>query len=158
MARSIYVVQAGADVALVAATPKSVLGCRGGAAFALELLQLSVAFDQSGASAPTNEPILVELCYATFATNAPGTNSTSETPLQWSGRVTTHGTTNASNWTTEPTVLTVLDEFLVHPQAGFKEYLPLGDMPDTALNEGFAMRITAPNAVNCRPGFRFARN
>lgn len=157
MGAPIYTVAAGADVALVATTAKSVLGARAGASFALLLKQISIAFDQSGSSAPTNEPVLIELCYATFATNAPGTNSTSETPLQMSGRVLTHGTTCASNWTAEPTVLSVLDEFLCHPQSGFKEVMPLSDEYDTALNEGFVIRCTAPNAVNCRPGMKFSR-
>lgn len=156
--RSIYSVRAGADVALTAATAKSVLGVRAGASFGLELLMASIAFDASGSSAPTNEPILVELCTCTFATNAPGTASTSETPDQWAGRVLTHGTTAASNWTTEPTVLTPIDEFLIHGQQGMKEFFPLGQEPDTALNDGFVLRVTSPAAVNCRPAFRFARN
>lgn len=157
MAAPIYTVAAGADVALVATTAKSVLGWRAGASFALMLKMISITFDQSGSAAPTNEPVLVELCTCTFATNAPGTNSTSETPAQWNGRVLTHGTTAASNWTAEPTVLTVEDEWLIHPQSGMKEYYPLGDEPDTALNEGFVLRVTAPNAVNCRPAMRAIR-
>jgi hypothetical protein len=157
MAAPIYTVAAGADVALVAATPKSVLGVKAGSSFGILLKLVSFAFDQSGSSAPTNEPVLIELCYATFATNAPGTNSTTETPAQWSGRVTAHGTTCASAWTTEPTALTVLDEFLLHPQSGTREHFPLGDEPDTALGEGFVLRMTAPNAVNVRPAFRFSR-
>ena len=156
--RAQYSVLSTADVALTATVAKSVLGVRAGASFGLDLLMASVAFDQSGASAPTNEPILVELCYATFATNPPGTNSTSRTPAQLAGRVMAHGCTAASNWTAEPTALTVLDEFLIHPQQGIKEPLALGQEWDTALNEGFVMRITAPNAVNARAGFRFARN
>jgi len=157
MAAPIYMVAVGADVALSAATVKTVLGFRAGSAFALILKMVSVSFDQSGASAPTNEPILIELGTCTFATNAPGTNSTSETPIQYNGRVLTHGTTAASNWTTEPTAITVIDEYLVHPQSGLKEYFPLGDEPDTALNDGFILRITAPNAVNCRPAMRACR-
>jgi hypothetical protein len=157
MAAPVYTVSAGADVALVAATAKTVLGARAGASFSLLLKMLSLGFDQSGASAPTNEPVVVELCTCTFATNAPGTASTSETPTQWSGRVLTHGTTCASSWSTEPTAITVIDEFTCHPQSGYKEYFPLGDEPDTALNDGFIIRLTAPNAVNVRPTMRFAR-
>lgn len=156
--RSIYSVTVGADVALSAATAKTVLGWRAGSAFGLELMMASVAFDGNGSSAPTNEPILVELGTCTFGANAPGTNSTSETPTQWGGRVLTHGTTAGSNWTAEPTTITVIDEFLVHGQSGLKEFFPLGQEPDTALNEGFVLRITSPAAVNCRPAFRGARN
>lgn len=154
MARAVYRAHAGADVALVAATAKSVLGIRGGTAFALVLRRVAVYFD--GIAAGT-EPVLVEWCYATFATNAPGTSSTTETPVQTGGRVLAHGMTAASNWTAEPTVLTVLEEELVHPQMGKAEWLPPGDEFDTALNEGFVIRCTAPNAVNVRPSITVER-
>lgn len=147
MARAVYKVITGADVALTAATAKSVLGWRAGTAFALVLRRVGVYFD--GVSA-TAEPVLVEYCYATFATNPPGTASTTVTPTQVGGRVLTHGTTAARNWTAEPTVLTVLDEELVHPQMGKVEWVPPGDEWDTALNEGFVIRVTAPAAVNVR--------
>jgi len=158
MGQAIYAVNVGADVALGAAVTKSVLGVRAGAAFGLNLTQVGIAFDASGAAAPTNEPVLIELCYATFATNAPGTNSTSETIVQWAGRTMASGCTAASNWTSEPTVLTVLDEFLIHNQQGLKEPFALGLEPDTDLNHGFVLRILSPVDVNCRPSFRFARN
>lgn len=154
-----YALTVGADVTLSAATPKSVLGIRAGASFGLDLLMASIAFDASGAAAPTNEPVLIELCTCTFATNStPGTNNTTETPVQWCGRLMTHGCTAMSDWSAEPTVLTVIDEFLIHNQQGIKEPLPLGGEPDCALNEGFVLRVTAPVGVNCRPAFRFARN
>lgn len=159
--RAMYGVAAGADVALVAATAKSVLGIRAGSTFGLDLAMWSIAFDASGSTAPTNEPILVELCYCTFATNAtPGTNNTTETPIQLSGRVTASGMTAMSAWTAgnEPTVLSVLDEFLCHGQQGFKEFMGLGQEFDTDLNHGFVIRATSPAAVNCRPGLRVYRN
>lgn len=158
MAQAVYAVGSGADVALAAATAKSVLGVRAGASFALNLTQAGIAFDASGAAAPTNEPVLIELCMATFATNAPGTASTSETIQQWSGRIMASGCTAASDWTSEPTVLTVLDEFLVHQQQGIKEPFALGLEPDCGLNEGFVLRVTSPDIVRCRPSFRFTRN
>lgn len=156
--RAIYAVTVGADVALVAATAKTVLGVRAGTAFALELQMASIAFDASGASAPTNEPVLIELCSCTWASSTPGTNSTAETVVQWGGRVMASGCTVASNWATEPTVLTVIDEFLIHPQQGIKEPFGMGVEPDCDLNQGFALRVTSPATVNCRPAFRFVRN
>lgn len=154
MARAQYRALAGADVALTAATVKSVLGIRAGTAFSLVLRRMAVYFDGVTAG---NEPVLVEWCYATFATNAPGTNSTSETPVQTGGRVQTHGMTAASSWSAEPTVLTVLEEELIHPQMGKAEWLPPGDEFDTALNEGFVIRCTAPNNVNVRPSITVER-
>lgn len=157
--RAIYAVTVESSVSLTAATPKSVLGIRAGAAFGLDLLLASIAFNASGSSAPTNEPILIQLCYCTFASNStPGTNNTTENPVQWAGRQTAHGCTAMSDWTAEPTVLTILDEFLIHGQQGIKEPLPLGGEPDSDLNQGFVLRVTSPNNVSCRPAFRFARN
>jgi hypothetical protein len=147
VARAEYKAVTGADVALAAATAKSVLGWKAGTSFALVLRRVAVFFD--GVSA-TAEPVLVEYCYATFATNAPGTNSTSVTPVQAGGRVLTHGTTAARAWSAEPTVLTVIDEELVHPQMGKVEWVPPGDEWDTALGEGFVIRVTAPAIVNVR--------
>jgi hypothetical protein len=123
------------------------------------LLQASIAFGASGSAAPTNTPVRVELCTCTFATNGTaGTNNTSETPVQWAGRVMASGCTAMSAWTSEPTALTVIDEFLIHPQQGVKEPFALGAEADCDLNNGFVLRVTAVDAVTCRPGFRFARN
>lgn len=155
MARAGYTAVTGADVALVAATPKSVLGVQSGSAFGLDLKKIRVGFDGVSASA---EPVLVELCYATFATNGPGTNSTSVTPVQVYGRAITHGVTAARNWTSEPTVLTVLDEWLLTPNGGLAVYdIPLGDTPDSAPSEGFVVRCTAPASVNVRAGLWWER-
>lgn len=154
MAKAGYSVITTADVALSAATAKSVLGIRGNAAFGVDLIGVRLAFDGTSGSA---EPVTVDLCYCTFATNAPGTNSTSRTPAQLYGRVLTHGFTAASNWTTEPTVLTVLEQFLIHPQAGAWIDVPLGTSYDSAFSEGFVLRLTAPAAVNAAATFKFER-
>ena len=142
-----YQISCGADVALSAATLKYVLGWKAGTSFSLELLALG--FQLFGTS-PTNEPVLVELCYVTFATNAPGTASTSVTPQQYTGRVTTHGTTAARDWSSAPTTVTAIREWSLHPQQARDEWIPLDSTWDTALGEGFIVRATAPNAVDCR--------
>jgi hypothetical protein len=147
VARAVYKAITGADVALAAATAKTVLGWKSGATFALVLTRVGVYFD--GATAG-NTPVRVEVCYCTFATNAPGTNSTTITPTQAGGRVLAHGTTAARSWSAEPTVVTVLDELLCHPQMGFAEWTPPGDEYDCALGEGFALRCTAAQIVNLR--------
>jgi hypothetical protein len=154
MARSEYRSITGADVALAAATAKTILGIKAGASFGCILRKAGFYFDGIAAAA---EPVLVELCYATFATNAPGTNSTSVTPAQTGGRVLAHGFTAARAWSAEPTVLTVLDEMLVHPQMGVKEWFPPGSEYDSALGEGFALRATAPAIVNIRGVFLHER-
>lgn len=135
-------------VALSAATAKTVIGAKAHANSGIQLKEFMVAFDGVTASAV---PVLVELCYATFATNSPGTSSTATTVRQKYGRSLTAGLTAGKNWTAEPTVLTAFKEFLLAPDKGVIAYqFPLGQEPDTALGEGIVIRCTAPAAVNVR--------
>ena len=158
MAKAGYSISTGGTVSLSAATAKTVLGVKSNAAFGLDLTKFRVSFDGVTASAV---PALIEVCYCTFGASAPGTNSTSLTapaPSQVYGRALTHGITAAKNWTTEPTTITVLEEFLLTPNGGTLLYdWPLGTSPDCALGEGFALRITAPASVNCRAAMWFER-
>ncbi len=150
-----YSLNTTAAVALAAATAKTVLGVKSGATFGVDLRGFTVGFDGVTASAV---PVLVELCYATWATNSPGTNSTSRTVVQTSGRVTASGITGASAWTAEPTVLTVLREQLLTPNGGLLVVeFALDKSWDSALAEGFAIRCTAPAIVNVRASMDFER-
>ena len=97
-----YAVNTGqAAQALTASVARTILGVRAGTAFGIQVKKWAVGFDGSAAAAG----IGVELVSATFATNAPGTNSSSVTPEQIYGRTLAHGLTAARHWTTEPTVL-----------------------------------------------------
>lgn len=148
MTAPIYDCSTEGAVALAAATAKTVLGVKAHANSGIQVVGFKVEFDGVTASAV---PVLVELCYATFATNSPGTNSTSTTPRQRAGRVLTVGATAGKNWTAEPTVLTVTQDFLLTPNGGVLFYdFPLGTEPDSALAEGYALRLTAPAVVNVR--------
>jgi hypothetical protein len=138
----------GGAIALAAATAKSILGVKAHANSGIQLKKFFVSFDGVTASAV---PVNIEVCYCTFGANPPGTNSTSVTPGQAYGRVLTAGFTMGKNWTTEPTTITVLDEFLLTPNGGFVAYQwPLGQEYDTALGEGLLLRCTAPAIVNVR--------
>jgi hypothetical protein len=148
MAKTGYIATTGGAVALAANTAKTVLGWKSHANFGLDLRKFSVSFDGVTASAV---PALIEVCYCTWASNSPGTNSTSVTPVQLYGRSLTVGATAGKTWTTEPTTLTTIREFLLTPYGGLVMYdWPLGDSPDCALGEGFALRVTAPAVVNVR--------
>lgn len=157
MAKAGYTITTG-GVVLLSTSAKTVLGVKSNAAFGLDWIKFRVAFDGVTASAV---PAVIEACYCTWATNAPGTNSTSLTapaPTQVYGRPLTHGISAAKNWTTEPTALTVLEEFYLTPNGGTVLYdWPLGTSPDCALGEGFALRITASAAVNVRAAMWFER-
>lgn len=145
MSKAGYQVISTTQVTLVANTPKSILGVRAGASFGLDLQDWNVYFNGTSAA---QVPVVIDLCYATFATNPPGTASTSETPVQQYGRVLTHGMTAARNWTTEPTALTVIGKGFLSPAGGFIiRDIPLGRTPDTALNEGFVIRCTTPSGA-----------
>lgn len=138
----------GTITSLTPATATTLLGAKAGASFSLYAKRWRVSFPGTTAS---NVPVLIEFCYATFGANPPGTASSSVTPVQQSGRVTTAGFTAGKLWTTEPTTLTVLEELTLSPNGGVYSYdEPLQDEPDTALGEGFAIRVTAPNSVGAR--------
>lgn len=143
-------------VALAAATAKTIIGGKSHANFGMSQHHVSVSFDGVTASAV---PVLIEVLYCTWATNAPGTNSTSTTERQEYGRVLTAGATAGKTWSTEPTVLTAMSkELLLTPNGGAIVYdVPLGKEPDCALGEGFAVRCTAPAIVNVRASQKWRR-
>lgn len=153
----IYGINSG-STALAAATVKSVLGIRAGAAFGLQLKYYEISFDGVTASAV---PVYVEIGYCTFATNStPGTANTNlnSAITQRTGRTLTNGMTAMGAWTSEPTVITTFIDLWLDPNKGAILYdFPLGDEPDSALNEGFVIRCTAPAAVNIRTSLRVAR-
>lgn len=133
-------------VSLSAATAKSILGVKAHANSGLQVKGFKVGAKGVTAS---NVPGVIELCYSTFGANSPGTNSTSTTIRQLYGRVLTAGFTGGRNWTTEPTTLTVIEEFPLTPNGGLVIIpFPLGTEPDCALAEGFVLRLTFPDAVN----------
>lgn len=148
MPAPLYTGVTGGAVALTGGSPKTILGAKAHANSGLLLRKVKIGFDGVTASAV---PVAVEICYCTFASNPPGTASTSVTPAQENGRVLAAGFTMGKNWSTEPTVITVLDEFLIPAFMGQIIYdIPLGDEYDTALGEGFAIRCTAAANVNAR--------
>lgn len=155
MAKAGYSATTQADVALVAGTPKSVIGVSAPATFGIDLTKYRISFLGTTAGAV---PGLVELCAATFATNPPGTNSTSATVQQDYGRTITPGFTAAYNWTAEPTVLTVIDSWDITPTGGLVLYdYPLGTTPDNAVSTGFVIRCTFAAIVNVRGTLHFER-
>lgn len=157
--RAIYAADTEALVALAAAaTAKTIFGVKADAGHGIDLLKWWLSFDGVTAS---EKPVLVELCEATFATNAPGTNSTAVTVDQAAGPTLAETFAAARNWTAEPTVLTPIESFDLDPYKGFYSYdFPLGDSPDSPAGEGFVVRMTIPTggaAVNARVGMRWSR-
>lgn len=156
MAKAGYQCSTEADVALVAATAKTILGVLAPAQFGVDLRGLEIAFD---GVTTTDKPVLIEIAQCTFATNPPGTLSTANTVLQVYGRAITVGFTGAYNWTTEPTVIGVAKTLRLTPNGGTYDYdWPLGETLDNDVSKGFAIRCTAPtSAVNVRATLRLER-
>lgn len=140
-----YVIETTADIALTGATAKTILSAINAANSILTLNEASVSFD--GVSS-TAEPVTVEICLSTQATA--GTN-TSHTIVQTRGATRTPQFTAARNFSAEPTVLTVVRQWLIHPQTGITYPLPLGrEIQQTTTADAIVMRCTAPAAVNAR--------
>lgn len=155
MPAPLYSAVTGGAVALSAATAKTILGVKAHANSGVLLKKVKIGFDGVTATAI---PVLVEVGYCTWATNGPGTNSTSVTPAQLNGRVISVGATAGKTWTAEPTTITALDESLIPAFMGVAWYdVPLGDEYDSAVSEGFVIRCTAPAAVNVRATMTFSR-
>ncbi|SRR5258706_9573733 len=145
-----FAVVLGSGVALAAGAPKTTILITAGASVPLRNVEWAQGFD--GVTA-TNIPVLVELIVwsgATFGTR------TIATPQQTYGEST--ATTIASgfvNFTAEPTVITVIKEWLVTPNGGLlvmqsplnRELLSTSSL---GLIKGFGLRCTAQQVVNVR--------
>lgn len=94
-----------ATVALTASTAQTIVGVKAPTNQVVKVLEAAVGFDGANSA---NAPSVIDYGNCTFATNGPGTNSTSVTPTKRdSGRGETIQSTAAKHWTTEPTVITV---------------------------------------------------
>lgn len=150
------------EVALAAAgTVLSVLGVAGNANFGVVLKEVWLDFDGVTSG---QRPVRLSLARCTFATNAPGTNSTTVTVKQSYGRHIATGFAAGKTWTAAPTVIeTVAEEqFALDPNLGMFRYpWPLGEEPDTALGEGWLLQALVETgdtvSASIRAGLRFAR-
>ena len=136
-------------VALTATTAKSVIGVQAATNQAIKLLEYKVSFDGATSS---NAPAVCMLRRSTFATNAPGTNSTQiAAPFKLDpGRAETVQTTAAYGWTTEPTVLTTIDATDVGQFNGIYQYiLPFAAPIIVVGGQGIVVQINSPNNCNC---------
>lgn len=145
-----YTAETNGDVALSAATAKTILNVIAAANALVRICEMGVSFD--GVS-PTAEPVTVELCSSTQA--GAGT-STSHTIVQCRGPTRTVQGTAQRNYTAEPTTLTVLKRWLVHPQTGLVVQFPLGREPEQVVTaDGLCIRCTAPATVNAQAYLEF---
>lgn len=151
-----YICDTEGNFAYTSSTKKTAVGVKAHANSGLLLLGYFVSMDGTSAAAT---PVTVEIDHVTWATNAPGTNSSSSTPIQKNGRVLASGFTSGKAWTAQPTVLTTIHpEQYLTPNNGLLSYDFLqGTEPDCGLGEGFALSITAAASVGVRAGLIVCR-
>lgn len=153
MAKAGYSLANAAAVALAAATAKVILNVIAPAQFGIDLKKVRLGTDGVTATAT---PILVEVCRSTQATA--GTSVTAVTVQQVYGPSIVAGFTGGSNYSADPTALTVVESWLVDPNKSTLLYdFPLGDTPDTLVSQGMCIRCTAPAVVNVRATLIFER-
>lgn len=145
----LYVVRSGTSatnstaVALVAATAKTVIGCIGSAADTIGLKRVRVSFASVTA---TDVPALVEVGITTAA----GTVGTAFTPVQITGSTLASSCAAGYNYSGEPTYNRIFESLYVPVNNGLVEWwYPLGEEPSCDPAQGFAIRVTAPQAQNC---------
>lgn len=131
----------GGTVILTNSTTRTVVGAQCAANQAIRVWGLDIGFD---GTTSTVAPGICELDTNTWATNAPGTNSTTVTPKpNDSGRPETIQTTCGKAWTTEPTVLTVVETFFIPNYMGSGiVFAPLTKPFVAKGGNGLSLRIT----------------
>lgn len=135
-------------VALTAATARTVGGVLASTNVCCRVMGFAISFN---GAISTATPALVEVCTCTFATNPPGTNSTSlALAKRDTGRPETIQATAGHSWTTEPTAITVLQTRYVGAFNGLWEILVGFTTPLICPGgDGIVIRVTAPATVSC---------
>jgi len=147
-----YVVAGVGDMALSAATAKTVVNIINAANALITLTEISVSFDGITSTAV---PVVVDLCSSTQATA--GTPGSSPTPSQIYGPLRTVQATAGEDYSAEPTVLTVLKTWLIRADGGlFILQSPLGrETIQRTTADGLCLRLTAPATVNAHAYIEF---
>lgn len=136
-----------AEVALAAATAKTVLQLIAATNHGIKLLEWGVFFD---GTTVTNDPVLVELLRQTDA----GT-MTSLTPQERTATGDTIDSSAQHTATVEPSGTTCIARRQVHPQSGYQEKFAMGREIMIGAGARLGCRCTAPDAVNVIAEFVF---
>jgi hypothetical protein len=136
-----------AEVALVAATAKTVLQILAATNQAVKVLGWGVYFDGTSS---TGEPVVVELIRQTTA----GTMSALTAEKIDPGRAETIQTTCTHTATAEPSTTTAMTRIEVHPQSAYEKLFPFGQEIIVPGAGRLGLRCTAPAGVNVVGFFR----
>lgn len=141
MARNFFTQTTSAEVALVGATPKTVLHLLAGSA-RVAIQAVTVSFD---GTSNTAEPVVITLRRQTTAPTG-----TARNPLKKDNDIATALlVTGLENVSVEPTDSDILLTYHIHPQAGAQYPLPLPGEIVIAGAGRLGLKITVPAAVNC---------
>jgi hypothetical protein len=124
--------------AAAAGTAKTVLNVIAAANRCVKVTEIGVGFI---GNLGTAKPVLVELCTSTQAGAGSGSSAVTPAPTD-PGDATTVQATAAKGYTSEPTVLTPIRTWRVHPQAGLIVQFPLGREPRTDIAKAVCVRVT----------------
>ncbi len=142
MAGLLFIADTEGEIALSAATAKTVLHILAPANQRLKVLGIGVFFDGVNV---IGQPVEIRLLRQTDA----GTMS-SATPRKIDTYSETIQSTATKTATAEPSAGDVLDVFEVHPQNGYEKIYPLGLEPRVAGGGRIGLECKAPEAVNVR--------
>lgn len=141
MAGTIAIASTEGEVALVAATAKTVLRLTAATNRPIKILGWGIYFDGVNAAA---QPIQVRARKSTTT----GT-STAVTIRKRNETLGTIQTTSGKNFSVEPTDGDILDIVEVHPTSGYEVLYPVGQEPIISGGLRFGIKATAPAGVNC---------
>lgn len=149
MARLRAAVTTEGEIALSAATAKTILQLVAAANHKVAVKGFSVSFDGTSVTA---EPVQVDLIRQTSA----GSGGTAATPYAEDTSSETVQTTAVKGCTSEPTGTTIiLRRYDVHPQTGFEVRFNSDDEIVLAGGGRLGIRCTAPATVNALAHFSF---
>jgi|SRR5882672_4971145 len=139
----------GADIALVAATPKTVLQITTPSTIRGRLSNLEISFDGTTAGAT---PVLIQLVTQTTA----GTG-TAVTPNPIDPSAPASLITSAKDFSAEPTVGVTSRQWRVSPNAGLWYYTwpQVGEMPSIPISARLAIKMNAAAGVNVTVYMRY---
>ncbi len=130
-----------AEIALSAATAKTIIEVTAGASHRARIDHIGFFFD---GTAVTNEPVVVEL----IRIGTGGTGTAGAPVLLDPDMSETLQVDFVSNLSVEPTGITVLKTWNIHPQSGYEVILPLTRPIWLPGSDLIGIRCTAPDAVN----------
>lgn len=138
----------GKAIALVANTLTTVLGIKCPANQAVVVDEIDVGLDGTNSA---NGPAIIDVGQCTYATNPPGTNSSSVTPAASdSGRPETIQSTAGKTWTAQPTVIVIWKSFLVPCFMG-SALVPLPQLKPLICKGGGGVSVAATTPAGVTP-------